>query len=116
MQSEGLEVLKAINPEKLKNQTLLNEYASVCNFFLFDTPTTQHGGSGIKFDWSVLKQYRENIPYFLSGGIGPDDLKSIESIVGIKPIGLDVNSRFEVEPGLKDITLLRAFISKLRKK
>ena len=116
LQSEGLEVLKAINPEKLKNQALLNEYASVCDFFLFDTPTAQHGGSGIKFDWSVLKEYHEKVPYFLSGGIGPDDLDSIESIVGVKPIGLDVNSRFEVEPGLKDIPLLEAFIRKIREK
>lgn len=116
LQLEGLEVLKALHPEKLKNQALMTEYASVCNFFLFDTPTAQHGGSGIKFNWSVLKEYHDNVPYFLSGGIGPDDLESIESMADIKPIGLDINSRFEVEPGLKNIPLIEAFIRKLRER
>jgi phosphoribosylanthranilate isomerase len=79
------------------------------DYFLFDTRTEAHGGSGIAFDWELLKSYREEVPFFISGGIGPAEIEMIfkarQSFPGL--IGIDVNSRFETAPGLKDISLLK---------
>ena len=86
---------------------ILNSYEKVCDFFLFDTKGKLPGGNGTTFDWKVLEQYPSTKPFFLSGGIGIEELDSINEILKTNlPIyAIDVNSKFEIEPGLKNIQL-----------
>jgi len=88
---------------------ILNSYEKVCDFFLFDTKGKLPGGNGTTFDWKVLEQYPSTKPFFLSGGIGIEELDSINEILKTNlPIyAIDVNSKFEIEPGLKNIQLCR---------
>ena len=108
-----LPVIKAFNiadPEDL-NQT--KAYEGIVDYFLFDTKGKVVGGNGEKFDWSVLSSYHGETPFLLSGGIGPDDVEAIKSFHHPKCIGIDLNSRFEQAPALKDISKLRNFIKQL---
>ncbi len=92
----------------------VNPYIDVCDYLLFDTSTKDFGGSGIKFNWPLLKNYHLSKPFFLSGGIGPNDIKEIEKLKFPYLVGLDINSKFEIEPGLKNVNLLQKFIKHLR--
>lgn len=84
-------------------------------FFLFDTATPNYGGSGKKFNWQLLNSYKGEVPFLLSGGISKDDVDAIKEIKHQMFLGVDLNSRFETEPGNKNITDLKTFIEKLRK-
>ena len=88
---------------------ILNSYEKVCDFFLFDTKGKLPGGNGTTFDWKVLEQYPSTKPFFLSGGIGIEELEAVNEILKTNlPIyAIDVNSKFEIEPGLKKIELCR---------
>lgn len=91
----------------------LTDYETVCDYFLFDTKGKLPGGNGYAFDWKILEQYSSSKPYFLSGGIGPDEIKTIlES--GLTPYAIDINSKFETAPGLKDIDLCEQTVITLR--
>lgn len=79
-------------------------------YFLFDTKGKLPGGNGVTFNWEVLENYRGKTPFLLSGGIGPEHLGVVPAKVHPQCIGLDVNSRFELSPGLKNLELLKAFI------
>lgn len=81
---------------------------------LFETPTNGYGGSGESFDWSLLSSYRGRTPFFLTGGIGPNSLEALKEFEHPMWLGVDLNSRFESEPGVKDIALLKPFITELR--
>ena len=92
---------------------ILAQFEDVCDFYLFDTKGKLPGGNGYAFDWAVLKSYPSTKPYFLSGGIGREDLKSIKEFLN-RPESeychaIDVNSKFEIEPGLKNIDELKEF-------
>ena len=96
---------------------ILNSFESVCDYFLFDTKGDSYGGNGIKFDWKLLKKYPSKKPFLLSGGI---DLKDFTEILKIKElkiplIGIDINSKFEFEPGLKNIKKVKELIKKMKK-
>ncbi|PXV64471.1 phosphoribosylanthranilate isomerase [Dysgonomonas alginatilytica] len=110
----NLTLLKAFNISEEADFFATKEYENVCDFLLFDTKTPQHGGSGIKFDWSILNQYKGKLPFFLSGGISIEDVKAIKDISHPKLYALDLNSKFELEPGLKNIELLEQFINQLK--
>jgi phosphoribosylanthranilate isomerase len=71
------------------------------------------GGSGKKFNWEILEKYQENVPFFLSGGIGPEDAEAIRKLQHPQLFGIDLNSGFEDEPGVKNIEKLKAFITKI---
>lgn len=107
-------IIKAFSIENISDlkQTML--YQDVCDHFLFDTKTPQHGGSGQKFDWSILEHYKGTKPFFLSGGISEDDVKIIKKINHPAFEGIDLNSKFEIEPALKDITKLEKFINDIQ--
>jgi len=90
-------------------------YDPFCDFFLFDTASEHCGGSGIKFDWKKLDEYHADKPFFLSGGIQPSDIEAIREVAHKELHGVDVNSGFEVEPGVKDIPKLESFIEGIRK-
>ncbi len=84
-------------------------------FFLFDTATPNYGGSGKKFNWQLLDYYKGNVPFLLSGGISKEDASAIKEIKHNMFLGVDLNSKFETEPGNKNIADLKTFIEKLRK-
>ncbi len=85
-----------------------------CDFFLFDTATKQYGGSGQKFDWSILNDLEIKVPFLLSGGIGPDDIEDILRISHPKFVGIDLNSKFEISPGLKDVDKVKFFVDEIK--
>lgn len=81
---------------------------------LFETPSNGYGGSGVQFDWSLLTSYRSQTPFFLTGGIGPQSIDNLLAFEHPEWLGVDLNSKFESAPGVKDLTLLRPFVEKLR--
>lgn len=85
-------------------------YEGSCSYFLFDAAGPQPGGNGFSFDWSLLNDYDGSTPFFLSGGIGPTDVLRILEIKHLSFAGIDVNSRFELYPGKKDIARLQTFL------
>ena len=89
----------------------LNAYEGLIDAFLFDTKGTQKGGNGYTFDWNVLKEYTSQTPFVLSGGIGLEEIEKVKEILttDLPILALDVNSKFEVKPGLKSIKELKEF-------
>lgn len=96
----------------------ISEYLEDIDYLLFDTASSVYGGSGISFDWKKLANATGQKPYFLSGGIGPDDVSKITSFVQSSAVGncitVDVNSKFETAPGQKNIQLLQSFIPTIK--
>lgn len=92
---------------------LVAPFQEACHYFLFDTDTDAFGGSGKQFDWSLLEGATIGKPFFLSGGIGPNDTEKIKALQHPYLYAIDVNSRFEVEPGVKDMEKVQQFISEL---
>lgn len=114
LKSQGLKIIKAFNLNEKFKFSDTKAWEKVADYFLFDTKTKQPGGSGQKFDWKILDKYTGHTPFFLSGGIGPDDAKSIKGINHPKLTGVDLNSGFEDEPGLKNIEKLKQFIKEIK--
>ncbi|HLT42040.1 MAG TPA: phosphoribosylanthranilate isomerase [Sphingobacteriaceae bacterium] len=112
MKKKGVEVIKAFGIHEDFNWELLEPYLDVIDYFLFDTYTSAHGGSGKTFNWEALKNYPFDKPYFLSGGIGPDNIESALAVQDERLYGLDLNSKFEDSPGLKNIELLKTVLKK----
>lgn len=112
--NETMPIIKAFSIYDTSDLEQTKAYEGLWGYFLFDTKTPQHGGSGQKFDWKLLDSYKGNIPFYLSGGISADDIANIKNIKHPQFVGVDLNSRFETEPGLKDIQLLEKFIKELR--
>ena len=110
----GVRVVKSLAVAGLEDLEQTEAYADVCDAFLFDTKGRLPGGNGRQFDWSVLQRYQGRLPFLLSGGIGPDDAQRIRAFQVPGCIGIDLNSRFETEPGLKDVDALRTFIETIR--
>jgi len=108
-------VIKAFNINSSFDFDSVKPYNPYCNYYLFDTATDLRGGSGKKFDWKKLDQYKEEKPFFLSGGIQSTDIEEIKSVIHNELYAIDVNSGFEIEPGLKDVPKLKSFIDILRK-
>jgi phosphoribosylanthranilate isomerase len=114
LKNQGLKIIKAFSVDETFKFFTTKAFEGIADYFLFDTKTTLHGGSGEKFDWKILNDYKGTTPFFLSGGIGPDDAKSIKEIEHPKLVGVDLNSGFEDEPGLKNIDRLDQFIKELK--
>ena len=116
-QLKGLKLIKAFNIATTEDFKQTEPYTGIVDYFLFDTKGKSVGGNGEKFDWSVLSAYDGNTPFLLSGGIGPDDAEVLTShfspLTSKKCVGIDLNSRFEIAPGLKDINKLKEFLNAL---
>ncbi|MCI9844752.1 phosphoribosylanthranilate isomerase [Flavobacterium pectinovorum] len=110
-----IEIIKVFSADENFDFEIIKPFENVCDYFLFDTKGKLPGGNGTTFDWTILKKYNSDKPFFLSGGIGINELKAIEEISKSKlPIyGVDVNSKFEIEPGLKNKNLFSNFKRKL---
>lgn len=110
----NIQFWKAISISNRSDLDICKDYEDCVDAFVFDTKCACMGGSGQQFDWSVLADYNGEKPFLLSGGIGPDDAERIKAFHHPKCMGIDLNSRFETEPGLKDINKLKAFIQTIR--
>ena len=118
----GVRIIKAISlsggeaGSKLKpRDAVIGDYKEVVHNLLYDTPVQGWGGSGQKFDWNLLNKQHVSLPFILSGGIGPEDARTIRELKQKNLLGIDLNSRFELSPGVKDIGLLEKFFMDLRK-
>lgn len=100
-------VLKAFGLDQNFDFEQLNNYANKVDYFLFDTKTEKHGGSGKTFNWDILDNYKLNVPFFLSGGLSLDNLEEVKNISHPQFYGVDLNSKFETSPGIKDIEKLK---------
>ncbi|MFY0714606.1 tryptophan synthase subunit beta [Seonamhaeicola sp. NFXS20] len=120
MLAKPIEIIKVFSIKDEFNFEVLEPYEKVCDYFLFDTKGKLPGGNGYKFDWNLLKDYPSTKPFFLSGGIGLNNVTDIkkfkENEVSKYCYAIDVNSKFELEPGLKSTSNLREFINKLNDK
>ncbi len=110
LKEAGLIVIKAFPIAEAINFIPAKRYEGVCDYFLFDTKTDAYGGSGLKFNWEMLDEYSGETPFFLSGGIAADDVESIQKINHPKFAGIDLNSKFEIRPGEKNVELLSVFL------
>jgi phosphoribosylanthranilate isomerase len=111
--SEHVRIIKAFRISEILPGNM-EEYQPSCSMFLFDTAGQGFGGTGKKFDHSILSGYKLNTEYMLSGGISAADSFHLKSFCPDKMTGVDLNSRFEISPGLKNITMLEKFIQNLR--
>jgi len=109
-----VKIIKAISIREADDVKRWREYEGLADMLLFDTKCKCVGGSGEQFDWSVLDNYNGNIPFLLSGGIGPDDAERVMEFHHPMCVGIDLNSRFEDEPGLKNVEKLTQFITHIK--
>jgi len=114
IKSAGVTVIKAFAIDEQFDFNTINPYKRHCDYFLFDTKTELYGGSGRSFDRSILCSYDNEIPFILTGGISPDDCMMISNLQGLNIHAVDINSRFETEPGRKDVAVVGEFIRQLR--
>lgn len=110
----GITVVKALSIASDKDLDKASAYFGMVEFFLFDTKAKLAGGNGVQFDWSILNSYRGTVPFILSGGIGPEDAARINAFNHPMMEGIDLNSRFETAPALKDVESLKSFLSQIK--
>ncbi len=110
-----IKIIKAISVSSAEDLKRCEPYEGHVDLFLFDTKCKGYGGSGQKYDWSVLEAYTGQTPFLLSGGIGPDDIDRLRDFHHPQCVGIDLNSKFETAPGMKDINLLQNFLHQLNK-
>ncbi|MBL7816155.1 MAG: phosphoribosylanthranilate isomerase [Saprospiraceae bacterium] len=110
-----VEIIKAFSVDEHFDFNKTKDYEGLVNYFLFDTKTPQYGGAGVKFDWTILEKYTGETPFLLAGGITEHDVDAVLLLQNKLPqlYGLDLNSKFEIEPALKDVEKLRGFIEKV---
>lgn len=113
LRKNKLTVFKAFSVDENFDPSSISSYENAVDYLLLDTKTKGHGGSGRKFDWSILDKIKSEKPIILSGGIGPDDAKVINTLAHPNIVALDLNSRFEDEPGLKNTNSLQLFFNEL---
>lgn len=112
---KAFQITEDFNFDTLKEwEKLASQYVGKL-FFLFDTATPNYGGSGKKFNWSILDSYKGEVPFLLSGGISKNDVTMIKEFKHNMFLGIDLNSKFETEPGVKNIEEIKTLIEKLRK-
>ncbi len=116
LNSTGIKVIKSFGISEEFDFNKLTRYIPCCDYFIFDTPSSRFGGTGFRFNWDLLNKYDLGHPFLLSGGIGPEDAERIRNLSFLSLAGVDINSRFESEPGRKDIQVLKNFINAIRRK
>ncbi len=114
LQSGGLQIIKAFSIASSRDLLATAGYEGLCHYYLFDTHTTHYGGSGQQFDWSILQRYNDSTPFLLSGGINLYSTKALRAFHHPHLAGIDINSRFETTPGIKDVERIKRFLKELR--
>jgi phosphoribosylanthranilate isomerase len=107
-------MIKAFSIDEEFDFSNTEAYAPYCSYFLFDTKGKNPGGNGITFNWSLLEAYQGVTPFLLSGGIDPDSVEEIKALNFPQLSGIDINSRFETAPAVKDIESIRTFIRQVK--
>lgn len=115
LQKRGFSIIKAFSIATEEDLKQTKEYEGRAEYFLFDTKCSEYGGSGKSFDWSVLAAYNGKTPFLLSGGINSDSVEAIRNFQHPRLAGIDLNSGFEISPGLKNIGKLKIFIDELNR-
>ena len=111
--SEKCRVIKVFRIDDEFDWSSVDDYSKIAEYFLFDTKTSAFGGSGKKFNWEILDNYKEATPFLLSGGIGPADAMIINTISHPQFAGIDINSKFEIAPAFKSKQLVDTFLTVL---
>jgi phosphoribosylanthranilate isomerase len=106
LKSKNIKIIKVFSVNHDFDFQRIKEFETVCDYYLFDTKGKLPGGNGITFDWEILKKYISDKPFFLSGGIGIEEIEKLKTL-NLPIHAIDVNSKFETEPGLKDIERLK---------
>lgn len=114
LRAEGLGVIKAFAVGGEDDFHATVPYEGAADYFLFDAPSPAYGGSGRRFSWELLRAYRGRVPFLLSGGLGPDCADDLRRLSAPCLAGVDLNSRFETAPGLKDAALVKRFVEQLK--
>ena len=114
LRKNNFKVIKAFGIDEDFDFSALEAYKESVDYFLFDTKTPEHGGSGRTFNWQVLDQYKLAVPFFLSGGLSLANISDLKSIQHPQLFGVDLNSKFEVEPGVKNTELLAEAFKNIR--
>jgi len=111
LKNKKVKIIKVFSVNDDFDFSILEPFETFCDYFLFDTKGKLPGGNGIVFDWKVLEKYPSTKPFFLSGGISIEEIASVKQLLKTDlPIhAIDINSKFEIEPGLKNIQLLKDF-------
>ncbi|MBD3583822.1 phosphoribosylanthranilate isomerase [Flavobacterium selenitireducens] len=108
IRKSGLGLIKAFALDRDFDFSILEDFEPYCDFFLFDTKGKLPGGNGIAFDWELLRKYDGPKPIFLSGGIAPESASALKNL-GIPILAADINSQFEIAPGLKNVEAIKQF-------
>ena len=118
LQQKGVKIIKTFPVKIASDFALCTEYEAFCDFFLFDTKGEKHGGNGVKFDWGILESYKGKLPIFLSGGIDENDAQEVKKAVAkFKQLNIkviDINSKFETAPALKNADKVAHFIKEIK--
>ena len=115
LQGNGIKIIKYFGIEDAVDNQRMAEWEPFCEYFLFDTKSKQFGGIGAKFNWNLLNNYQLNTPFLLAGGITAKDVSAIKKIKHHAFAGVDINSKFELEPGIKNIEQVKLFIDEIKK-
>lgn len=110
-----VQIIKAFGISSEKAFPATKDYEESCDYFLFDNSCPSAGGSGMHFNWNLLEKYTGKTSFLLSGGIGIDDIAHLEEFDHPQWIGIDLNSRFELSPALKDVASLKTFMNSLNR-
>lgn len=113
LMQENIEIIKAFSVDENFDFETMERYLKVCDYFLLDSKGKNPGGNGFAFDWSILQKYPYSKPFFLSGGISAENRESVLELTKETKLpiyAIDINSKFEIKPGLKDINLIKQFI------
>lgn len=111
---DDVQIIKMIQVESVEDLQSTANYEGIIDYFLFETKCQSYGGSGKQFDWDILCNYKGATPFLITGGITASDAGKVRTFTHKKFAGIDLNSKFEVAPAMKDITLLKNFINELR--
>lgn len=110
----GFTIWKAIGIQEKKDVHKVDMYKSYVDAFLFDTKSSAYGGTGITFDWTILDAYTGQTPFLLSGGIGPNEMEILKKYDHPQWLGIDINSRFEIAAGYKNIEMIKNCVTSWR--
>ena len=107
LQMKNIKIIKVFSIGQTFNFARLEPYKPYCDYFLFDTKGKEKGGNGFTFNWDVLKDYDNEKPFFLSGGLNLENIGKVKELGDLNILAIDVNSGFETEPGLKDVESIK---------
>lgn len=114
LNNKGINIIKAFAVNKDFDFTILDDFESYCELFLFDTKGNHFGGNGVSFDWNLLQKYQLETPFFLSGGIGLENIQTALNFKHPLLFGLDLNSHLELKPALKSVKITQKIIKIIR--